>query len=262
MRYSRRKQLCQLMLDNSGKHEHCVDDVQPLHLSENDLDKKLASTSIKVGVCKTSLLKYLDIVKQNDPLHKKRKTNQSNQKARLISTNAMSHVMIKVEQKKARNSNVPLKEVACSYNNINNAKKSVSSNVCQTSSKAKVKLDNSENWPPKQKVSPCNAPTNTKLVNTHVIKNSSTKIKEIENEESDYLSTILCMNTDELITEKTQNSLCGVGPKDEAIAELNGNSVNRKSMTRLPPGLWLNDEIINFYMSLLAQRDQQLSCTK
>ena len=83
--------------------------------------------------------------------------------------------MIKVEQKKGHNSNVPLKEVACSYNNVKNAKKSVSSNVCQTSSKAKVKLDNAKNWPPKQKVSPCNAPTNTKLVNIHVIKKSSKK---------------------------------------------------------------------------------------
>ena len=95
MRYSRRKQLYQLILDNSGKYEYCVDNVQPLYLSANDLDKQLASTSIKLGVCKMSLLKYLDIVKQNDPLHKKRKTNQSNQKARLISTNAASHAMIK-----------------------------------------------------------------------------------------------------------------------------------------------------------------------
>ena len=73
--------------------------------------------------------------------------------------------------------------------------------MCQTSSKAKVKLDNSENSPPKQKVSPCNTPTNAKLVNIHVMKNSSTKTKEIENDESDYLSAILHMNADELITE-------------------------------------------------------------
>ena len=36
-------------------------------------------------------------------------------------------------------------------------------------------------------------------------------------------------------------------------------TVQRASMRRLKPGVWLNDELVNLYMSLLAKRDMSQS---
>ena len=67
------------------------------------------------------------------------------------------------------------------------------------SSKEKVKIDNAEIWPQKRLVSPCNTPANAKLMNIDEIKKSTTNTTKIEEEEPDYISTILCMNNDEWI---------------------------------------------------------------
>lgn len=76
MRYSRRMQLHQLIFDNSRKCKNCLDNIQPLYLSANDLDEVIAVAASNCGKTKLSLLQYLDMIKSNDPNHKKRKAYQ------------------------------------------------------------------------------------------------------------------------------------------------------------------------------------------
>jgi len=47
------------------------------------------------------------------------------------------------------------------------------------------------------------------------------------------------------------------GPADEVVYEFGSDSIQRRSMHILRIGEWLNDEIINFYFSLLQERDKQ-----
>lgn len=54
-----------------------------------------------------------------------------------------------------------------------------------------------------------------------------------------------------------RHALYGPGNESKIIAQLhgNGNTVTKRSLMTLRPGKWLNDEIINFFMLLLANRD-------
>ena len=116
MRFSRRTHLFQLASNDSRKYKNYTDDVKPLYLSEKDLDNKLAATALKMGSCKMSLLKHLDMVKTNEPSHNKRYTKQNNPTNRLINVDAVSRVMRKIAIKKANNNNLSTKDVdvACS----------------------------------------------------------------------------------------------------------------------------------------------------
>ena len=53
----------------------------------------------------------------------------------------------------------------------------------------------------------------------------------------------------------------GIGPVDEVIAQYETDSIQRRSMQQLRPGQWLNDEVIHFFLNMLASRDKEL-CEK
>lgn len=57
--------------------------------------------------------------------------------------------------------------------------------------------------------------------------------------------------------QKVQNALFGVGPENDVIAKLDTDFITRKNMRTLQPGDWLSDEIIHFYLALLAKRDEE-----
>ena len=53
-------------------------------------------------------------------------------------------------------------------------------------------------------------------------------------------------------------ALYGPGPGDEIIASAETDSVQRDSMQKLRPGVWLNDEVIHYFITLLSIRDAKL----
>ena len=63
------------------------------------------------------------------------------------------------------------------------------------------------------------------------------------------------MPIDELNNKTIRDSMHGEGPEDEILSELNTDTISRKSITTLRAGEWLNDEVIKFCMSCLANRD-------
>ena len=57
-------------------------------------------------------------------------------------------------------------------------------------------------------------------------------------------------------------AIYGIGPSDEILAEHKNDTVKRGSMKTLAPGIWLNDEIINYFVkNCLAALDEKL-CTE
>ena len=61
---------------------------------------------------------------------------------------------------------------------------------------------------------------------------------------------------------RVREAMYGVGDDLEIVARIDDGTevvVQRKSMRTLQPGIWINDEIINFYMKLLAKRDKALT---
>jgi sentrin-specific protease 1 len=59
--------------------------------------------------------------------------------------------------------------------------------------------------------------------------------------------------------EVVNNAVYGIGPAGEVLAAIKGTniSVQRQSMHRLQPGEWLNDKTINYYFTMLCQRDSE-----
>jgi Ulp1 family protease len=53
-------------------------------------------------------------------------------------------------------------------------------------------------------------------------------------------------------------AMYGRGRDDEIMHTLGVDSVQRGSMHRLQPGEWLNDEVIHYFLIMLAQRDEEL----
>ncbi|KAH0501645.1 Sentrin-specific protease 2 [Microtus ochrogaster] len=62
------------------------------------------------------------------------------------------------------------------------------------------------------------------------------------------------VTTDDVEREIT--SALGPGPQDETLSSSFKMNVTREDMQTLQKGQWLNDEIINFYMSLLMERSK------
>jgi sentrin-specific protease 1 len=58
-----------------------------------------------------------------------------------------------------------------------------------------------------------------------------------------------------------QQAIYGQGPPGQIVAQLDTDIVIRESMQRLQPGEWLNDEVIHYFMVMLAKRDEAL-CKK
>ena len=55
-----------------------------------------------------------------------------------------------------------------------------------------------------------------------------------------------------------QNALFDIGPEDEVVAKCDTDFVTRKNMHTLQPGAWVSDEIIHFFLAMLAKRDEEL----
>ena len=55
------------------------------------------------------------------------------------------------------------------------------------------------------------------------------------------------------------NAMYGPGSPDEIVAILDTDSVQRQSLHKLQPGIWLNDEVIHYYLQILAKRDSELA---
>ena len=61
---------------------------------------------------------------------------------------------------------------------------------------------------------------------------------------------------------RVREAMYGVGDDLDIFTRIDDGTevvVQRKSMRTLQPGIWINDEIINFYMKLLAKRDKALT---
>ena len=56
-----------------------------------------------------------------------------------------------------------------------------------------------------------------------------------------------------------KKALFGQGSDDDIMASNGSDSVQRKSMCTLRSGKWLNDEVITYYLKMLASRDEALS---
>jgi hypothetical protein len=49
-----------------------------------------------------------------------------------------------------------------------------------------------------------------------------------------------------------------IGPPTEVIAQVGLDSIQRESIQRLQPGQWLNDEVISYFLVMLALRDEEM----
>ena len=60
-------------------------------------------------------------------------------------------------------------------------------------------------------------------------------------------------------TEKEINNALGPGPLEEILSSRFKLQVTRGNILTLENGQWLNDEVINFYMNLLVERNENQS---
>lgn len=81
---------------------------------------------------------------------------------------------------------------------------------------------------------------------------------ERKKEAEEVAKTLLKPLTDEE-SALVHTALWEGGPSDEKLATSATDSVQRKSMHTLRPGQWLNDEVIHYFFSVLAKRDEALS---
>ena len=58
--------------------------------------------------------------------------------------------------------------------------------------------------------------------------------------------------------EKVQDAMSGGGDPDEVLAQCGTDTVHRRSMSTLKPGIWCNDEVLHYFMLMLAKRDEGL----
>ena len=61
---------------------------------------------------------------------------------------------------------------------------------------------------------------------------------------------------------KVQNELRSILRKEGVVAKAGKEQVSDKDISRLNPGQWLNDEIINFYGQLLMDRASEVEASK
>lgn len=71
-------------------------------------------------------------------------------------------------------------------------------------------------------------------------------------------STLLRDLTDEE-AEIVRDAIYGIGRPDEILATSDTDSVQRQSLHKLQPGVWLNDEVIHYFLLMLARRDAELA---
>jgi hypothetical protein len=58
-----------------------------------------------------------------------------------------------------------------------------------------------------------------------------------------------------------KEAMYGMGPLNQVIAKSGADSVQRRSIQTLRPGVWLNDEVIHYFYEALTKRDKEM-CQK
>ncbi|CAB9517227.1 Sentrin-specific protease 2 [Seminavis robusta] len=81
--------------------------------------------------------------------------------------------------------------------------------------------------------------------------------KQKEEEAKKLASSLLRDYTNEE-EDMIQSATCGPGWEQEVLQSEGPDTVLRGSMRTLRPGQWLNDEIIHFFLVMLAKRDEEL----
>ena len=71
-------------------------------------------------------------------------------------------------------------------------------------------------------------------------------------------STLLRDLTDDE-ADIVRDAIYGIGRPDEILATSDTDSVERQSLHKLQPGVWLNDEVIHYFLLMLARRDAELA---
>ena len=71
-------------------------------------------------------------------------------------------------------------------------------------------------------------------------------------------STLLRDLTDDE-ADIVREAIYGIGRPDEILATSDTDSVQRQSLHKLQPGVWLNDEVIHYFLLMLARRDAELA---
>ena len=59
--------------------------------------------------------------------------------------------------------------------------------------------------------------------------------------------------------ETVDAALCGEGNDDTVVTSMFHVDLKRRDLRTLEPGIWLNDEVINFWMQLLHQRERRFA---
>jgi len=84
-------------------------------------------------------------------------------------------------------------------------------------------------------------------------------IAEERDEEARRIAASLLRPLTEEQQEVVRKSMYGIGPGSDNMAQVENDIVVRDSMQRLRPGQWLNDEVIHYFLIMLAKRDEALS---
>eukprot|EP00546_Thalassionema_frauenfeldii_P021885 CAMPEP_0178905878 /NCGR_PEP_ID=MMETSP0786-20121207/6520_1 /TAXON_ID=186022 /ORGANISM="Thalassionema frauenfeldii, Strain CCMP 1798" /LENGTH=448 /DNA_ID=CAMNT_0020577535 /DNA_START=249 /DNA_END=1595 /DNA_ORIENTATION=+ len=84
---------------------------------------------------------------------------------------------------------------------------------------------------------------------------SDAKAREEEARKS---ASLLLRPLTEEESEIVRNAIYGSGSPSDVMAKVDSDIIVRESMQRLHPGQWLNDEIIHYFLIMLAKRDEEL----
>jgi Ulp1 family protease len=90
----------------------------------------------------------------------------------------------------------------------------------------------------------------------HTLGANTSKERE---EEANLLASSLLRPLNEDEQAIVQDAIYGKGSPSDVIAQVDSDVVVRESMRRLQPGQWLNDEVIHYFLIMLAKRDEGLA---
>jgi Ulp1 family protease len=86
-----------------------------------------------------------------------------------------------------------------------------------------------------------------------------TNISKEKEEEANVMASSLLRPLDEEEQAIVDDAMYGKGSLSDVIAQADSDVVVRESMRRLQPGQWLNDEVIHYFLIMLAKRDEGLA---
>jgi sentrin-specific protease 1 len=91
---------------------------------------------------------------------------------------------------------------------------------------------------------------------------TSPKVKAVEQRLKEKEAEDQALSLMRKLTQEEQSvvkkAIYGHGPPNEVLARIGSDSVQRRSLHLLQPGEWLNDEVIHYFLVMLANRDEEL----